>query len=51
MPVQGLPGTVTAVAAGGQSSLALLSGGTVAAWGDNALGQLGNGSATDSTTL
>jgi alpha-tubulin suppressor-like RCC1 family protein len=50
VPVQGLSGTATAVSAGGQSSLALLSGGTVAAWGDNALGQLGNGSTTDSTT-
>jgi alpha-tubulin suppressor-like RCC1 family protein len=50
VPVQGLSGTVTAVAAGGQSSLALLKGGSVAAWGDNALGQLGNGSTADSTT-
>jgi len=50
VPVQGLSGTVTAVSAGGQSSLALLTGGSVASWGDNALGQLGNGSASDSTT-
>ena len=50
VPVQGLSGTVTAVSAGGQSSLALLKGGSVAAWGDNALGQLGNGSASESTT-
>jgi alpha-tubulin suppressor-like RCC1 family protein len=50
VPVQGLSGTVTAVSAGGQSSLALLKAGSVAAWGDNALGQLGNGSASESTT-
>jgi alpha-tubulin suppressor-like RCC1 family protein len=39
---------VTAIAAGGAHSLALLSNGTVVAWGDNAFGQLGNG--TMSTT-
>jgi hypothetical protein len=50
VPVEGLTGTVTAVAAGGQSSLALISGGTVQAWGDNALGQLGNGATSQSTT-
>jgi alpha-tubulin suppressor-like RCC1 family protein len=39
---------VVAVAAGGQFSLALLSNGTVDAWGDNSKGQLGDGSTTDS---
>jgi alpha-tubulin suppressor-like RCC1 family protein len=34
---------VTAVAAGGDRSLALLSGGTVVAWGFNTDGELGNG--------
>jgi alpha-tubulin suppressor-like RCC1 family protein len=35
---------VTAVAAGGRHSLALLASGTVVAWGDNEFGQLGDGS-------
>jgi IPT/TIG domain/Regulator of chromosome condensation (RCC1) repeat len=35
---------VSAVAAGGRHSLALLSNGTVMAWGDDASGQLGDGS-------
>jgi alpha-tubulin suppressor-like RCC1 family protein len=35
---------VTAVAAGGRHSLALLANGTVLAWGDNEFGQLGDGS-------
>lgn len=39
-------GHVTAVAAGDQHSLALLSDGTVFAWGDNSHGQLGLGKAT-----
>jgi alpha-tubulin suppressor-like RCC1 family protein len=39
---------VTAVAAGGGQSLALLSNGKVMAWGDNQYGQLGNGTTTDS---
>jgi alpha-tubulin suppressor-like RCC1 family protein len=34
---------VTAVAAGGRHSLALLSNGTVMAWGDDEVGQLGDG--------
>ena len=51
VPVQGLPGIVTAVSAGGHSSLAMLNGGSVAAWGDNALGQLGNGSTSGSTVM
>jgi alpha-tubulin suppressor-like RCC1 family protein len=46
-PVSGLSG-VTAVAAGDEHSLALLSNGTVMAWGDNADGQLGDGSTAGS---
>jgi alpha-tubulin suppressor-like RCC1 family protein len=39
---------VTAVAAGDEHSLALLSDGTVMAWGDNAEGQLGDGGTVSS---
>jgi alpha-tubulin suppressor-like RCC1 family protein len=39
---------VTAVAAGGEHSLALLSNGTVMAWGSNREGQLGTGNTTSS---
>lgn len=46
-PVGGLSG-VTAIAAGAHHSLALLSGGSVVAWGYNPDGQLGNGSNLDS---
>jgi alpha-tubulin suppressor-like RCC1 family protein len=46
-PVSGLSG-VTAIAAGGDSGLALLSNGTVMAWGANELGELGNGTLTQS---
>jgi alpha-tubulin suppressor-like RCC1 family protein len=38
--------TVTAVASGGRHDLALLSNGTVLAWGDDTYGQLGNGRAS-----
>ncbi len=41
--------TVIAVAAGGSHSLALCSDGTLAAWGSNGQGQLGNGSTTSSS--
>jgi alpha-tubulin suppressor-like RCC1 family protein len=40
---------VTAVAAGGRHSLALLANGTVVAWGANGLGQLGDGGTTESS--
>lgn len=43
VPVEGLSGVV-AIAAGAQHSLALLSNGTVMAWGANGSGQLGDGS-------
>jgi alpha-tubulin suppressor-like RCC1 family protein len=39
-------GTVTAIVAGGRHDLALLSNGTVLAWGDDTFGQLGNGRAS-----
>jgi hypothetical protein len=45
--VKGSRGAI-AVAAGGEHSLALLSNGTVAAWGQNTDGQLGNGTITGS---
>jgi alpha-tubulin suppressor-like RCC1 family protein len=45
--VSGLSG-VTAVAAGGDHSLALLANGTVMAWGANGNGQLGNGTTENS---
>jgi alpha-tubulin suppressor-like RCC1 family protein len=40
--------TITAIAGGGFSFLALGSDGTVWAWGDNKYGELGNGTTTDS---
>lgn len=40
--------TVVAIAAGGEHSLALCSDGTLAAWGGNYYGQLGNNSTADS---
>jgi alpha-tubulin suppressor-like RCC1 family protein len=42
-------GGVTAIAGGEIHSLALLSSGTVVAWGGNSEGQLGNGNTTNST--
>ncbi len=49
VPATGLK-FVTAVAAGGRHSLALLANGTVMAWGDNEFGQLGEGSESVSGT-
>ena len=43
VPVSGLPGTVRQLSAGGSTSAALLSDGTVWTWGDNTFGALGNG--------
>lgn len=48
--VSGIGGTVTAIAAGGFSSLALTSDGSVWAWGQNDWGQLGNNSIIGSPT-
>jgi alpha-tubulin suppressor-like RCC1 family protein len=42
VPVEGLSG-VAAVATGAQHALAVLTGGTVMAWGEDNFGQLGNG--------
>jgi len=47
--VSGLSG-VTAISARGDTSLALLSSGTVVAWGKNNFGQLGDGTTTNSDT-
>jgi RHS repeat-associated protein len=44
------PGTVVSVAAGEDHALALLSDGTVVAWGDNSDGELGDNSTTSSST-
>jgi alpha-tubulin suppressor-like RCC1 family protein len=48
VPEQALISGVTAIAAGGDHSLALKQDGTVWAWGANGDGQLGNGTNTDS---
>ena len=47
VPVSGLS-NVTAISANGGGGLALLSNGTVMAWGANGLGQLGDGTTTNS---
>jgi alpha-tubulin suppressor-like RCC1 family protein len=47
--VSGLTG-VTSVSAGGETACVLLAAGTVQCWGDNTLGQLGNGTTIDSKT-
>jgi alpha-tubulin suppressor-like RCC1 family protein len=46
----GLPSTVAAIAAGARHSLALMSDGTVQAWGRNQVGELGNGNTTNRST-
>ncbi|EGW41825.1 cell wall-binding repeat-containing protein [Desulfosporosinus sp. OT] len=48
--VQGLKGQASSVAAGGTHSLALLQDKSVAAWGNNDHGQLGDGSFTNRNT-
>jgi alpha-tubulin suppressor-like RCC1 family protein len=48
VPVKGLSG-VKAIAAGASHSLALLTNGTVMAWGENESGQLGNGGTKSSS--
>ena len=48
--VSGLSSTVTAIAAGGQHTCALTSGGAVQCWGANYDGRLGDNSTTDSNT-
>jgi alpha-tubulin suppressor-like RCC1 family protein len=47
--VSGLSEKVTAIAAGGIVSLALLESGKVVAWGNNNYGELGNGTTTNSS--
>ncbi|MEZ4673994.1 MAG: hypothetical protein R2932_07085 [Caldilineaceae bacterium] len=44
--VNGLPGNVSAIAAGGSHTCALLRDNSIHCWGDNEYGQLGNGTAT-----
>jgi alpha-tubulin suppressor-like RCC1 family protein len=48
--VGGLPGPVRAIAAGDQHTCALLENGSIACWGANASGQLGDGSRVRSGT-
>jgi alpha-tubulin suppressor-like RCC1 family protein len=48
--VKGLTKSATAISAGGFHSLALLEGGTAEAWGDNDMGQVGNGTTTSPVT-
>ncbi len=42
--------SVTAIAAGGEHNVALISGGTLKSWGAGTYGQLGNGGSADSAT-
>ncbi len=49
LQVSDLPGGIEAIAAGAEHGLALNDDGTVWAWGYNFFGQLGNGTATDSS--
>lgn len=49
-PVQGLSGTISAIAAGGYHTCVVLADGAVECWGGNTYGQLGNSSTTNSST-
>jgi alpha-tubulin suppressor-like RCC1 family protein len=46
-PVAGLPARAAAIAAGSQASCALINDGTVYCWGENYVGELGNGDPGD----
>lgn len=50
VPTLGLSGPVAAISAGQFHSLALLGNGTVAAWGWNGFGQVGNGNTANQTS-